>query len=297
MLNIRENMSYWISEISLKSDILRLVLNVLDIVVLSLLLYICARFLVGIMKKRSGRLLIGIFAVLLIVMFSYLLNLRATFFVLESVMQFGLIAIVVIFQPEIRTLLENVGYAGKHFGAKKTFTKENEQIQIINSICRAVLGMSKQNVGALIVFQREKELNSYDEMKTVTLNSDVSSELIENIFFKNSPLHDGAVIIKDFRVSRARVLFDEISNNPRLSLRLGSRHKAGVGATENGSDSIAVMISEETGQISYAIDGELRQNISVEELQRFLRKELVVRTEEKSSTKKDKSRNRAGAAK
>ena len=286
MLNIRENMSYWISEISSKSDILRLILNTLDIIVLSLLLYICARFLVGIMKKRSGRLLVGIFAVLLLVMLSYLLNLRATFFVLESVMQFGLIAIVVIFQPEIRTLLENVGYAGKHFSAKKTFTKENEQIQVINSVCRAVYGMSKQSVGALIVFEREKEINAYDEMKAVTLNSDVSSELIENIFFKNSPLHDGALIIKDFRASRARVLFDEISNNPRLSIRLGSRHKAGVGATENGSDSIAIMVSEETGQISYAIDGELRQNISVEELQRLLKKELVVRTEEKPSAKR-----------
>ena len=111
MLNINENMSYWISELSSSSAVIRVIINIIDIFVLSLLLYICLRFLVGKMRKRSGKLLVGIFAVLLLVMVSYFLNLRATFYVLETVMQFGLIAIVVIFQPEIRTLLENVGNA------------------------------------------------------------------------------------------------------------------------------------------------------------------------------------------
>ncbi|MBQ8208399.1 MAG: hypothetical protein IJZ89_06685, partial [Clostridia bacterium] len=167
MLSIRENMSFWISELSSSSGILRALLNIVDIFVLSVLLYICVRFLAGIMRKRSGRLLVGIFAVLLLVLFSYLLNLRATFFVLETVMQFVLIAIVVIFQPEIRTLLENVGYAGKLLGSKKLFMGEDEQIVIIDSICRAIRSMTKHSVGALIIFQRDKELNAYDEMKAV----------------------------------------------------------------------------------------------------------------------------------
>lgn len=285
MLNVRENLSYWISEISSSSAVLRAIINVIDVFVLSVLLYICAKFLIGIMKKRSGRLLVGIFAVLLLTLVSYLLNLKATFYVLETVMQFGLIAIVVIFQPEIRTLLENVGYASKRFGTKRSALGDDDQLIAIENICRAIQHMSKHCVGALIIFQREKELNAYDEMKSVSLNSDITSELIENIFFKNSPLHDGAVIIRDFRISRARVLFDEISNNPLLPLDLGSRHKAGVGATENGNDCIAVMVSEETGHISYAIDGELKRAVTADALYTMLRKNMVADDAEKQKNK------------
>ncbi len=289
MENFRDNMTYWITEISSKSGILRVIINILDIFVLSTLLYICVKFLLGIMRKRSGRLLVGIFSVLLLVTLSYLLNLKATFFVLETVMQFGLIAIVVIFQPEIRTLLENVGYAGNRLRSKKLFVEENDKGTIIDSVCRAILRMSKNNVGALLIFQREKELNPYDEMKAVNINGDVSSEMIENIFFKNSPLHDGAAVIRDFRISMARVLFDEISNNPDLALELGSRHKACVGATENGNDCIAVVVSEETGQISYALDGALFQNVTPEELRRVLRDSLITAdAETKSQSKKEK---------
>ncbi len=287
MLNIRENLSYWISEISSSSAVLRVILNVLDIFVLSVLLYICAKFLIGIMKKRSGRLLVGIFAVLLLTLVSYLLNLKATFYVLETIMQFGLIAIVVIFQPEIRTLLENVGYASKRFGTKRNLMGDGEQIVVIENICRAIQNMSKHCVGALIIFTREKELNAYDEMKSVSLNSDITSELIENIFFKNSPLHDGAIVISDFRISKARVLFDEISNNPLLPLDLGSRHKAGVGATEGDNDCIAVMVSEETGHISYAIDGELRSSVTIDALFGVLRKNLITENDDEKQKNKE----------
>ncbi|MBR4295875.1 MAG: diadenylate cyclase [Clostridia bacterium] len=291
MLSIRENMSSWISNLTSKIGILGVLLNIVDIVLLSLLFYICAKFLASIMRKRSGRLLVGIFAVILLVIVSYLLNLRATFFVLETVMQFGVIALVVIFQPEIRKLLENVGYVGKNFRVKSLFISKNEKIIIIDSICRAVKSMSNNHVGALIVFQKDKEINAYDEMKAVSLNSDISRELIENIFFKNSPLHDGAVVINDFRISKARVLFDEISNNPTLALDLGSRHKAAVGATEGDSDCTAVVVSEETGRISYAKDGELKHNISHDELYKILISELITsnQNEDKSEDKKEKN--------
>lgn len=291
MLSIRENMSSWISNLTSKIGILGVLLNIVDIVLLSLLLYICAKFLASIMRKRSGRLLVGIFAVILLVIISYLLNLRATFFVLETVMQFGVIALVVIFQPEIRKLLENVGYVGKNFRVKSLFISKNEKIIIIDSICRAVKSMSNNHVGALIVFQKDKEINAYDEMKAVSLNSDISRELIENIFFKNSPLHDGAVVINDFRISKARVLFDEISNNPTLALDLGSRHKAAVGATEGDSECTAVVVSEETGRISYAKDGELKYNISHDELYKILVAELITsnQNEDKTEDKKEKS--------
>lgn len=284
MLNARENLSGFISDLSSKSDVLRVFLYMVDIIVLSFLLFICVSFLFGIMKKRSGRLLVGIFAVILLFALSYLLNLKATFFLLENVMQFGVIAIVVIFQPELRTLLENVGYAGKNLRTKSLFIENDEKLVVIDKICRAVQDMAQHCVGALIIFQREKELNSYDEMKAVQLNSDISYELIENIFFKNSPLHDGALVIRDFRISQARVLFDEISNNPELPLNLGSRHKAGVGATENGNDCIAVIVSEETGQISISHDGELKTNISVEQLYAFLADVLADKDEPDDKT-------------
>ena len=298
MLNIRENMSYWISELTSSSAILRTLLNIIDIFVLSVLLYICAGFLISIMKKRSGRLLVGIFAVLVLVFFSYLLNLKATFYVLESIMQFGLIAIVVIFQPEIRNLLENVGYAGKRLSVKKNYISSQNEFFAIENMCDAIKSMSKVKTGALIVIQREKELNAYDEMKAVNLNSDITSELIENIFFKNSPLHDGALIIRDFRLLKARVLFDEISNNPKLALNLGSRHKAGVGATENENDCISIMVSEETGHISYAIDGTLKQNVSAEELFRFLKKELLTEiNDEKNQNKRNRKKEKISVRK
>ncbi len=290
MLTIRENMSYWISELSSKSGVLRALLSIVDILMLSLLLYVCVKFLMSIMSKRSGRILVGVAAVLLLTMFSYLLNLRATFYVLETVMQFGLIAIVIIFQPEIRTILENVG--GIRIIGGEHLVDEDKQPGIISSVCAAIGSMSKHYVGALIIFQRKKELNSYNEKNAVVLNSDISKELIENIFFKNSPLHDGAVVIKNFRLDRARVLFNEISNNQDLALDLGSRHKAGVGATENGNDCIAVIVSEETGQISYAIDGELKQNVSTTELYNLLTDMLTDPAEEKMRLKKGKSKEK-----
>lgn len=289
-MNTRNNIANWISELTSKFDLLRIFLALVDIFVLSVILYICARFFVGIMKKRSGRLLAGIFAFILIVSFSYILNLHATFFLLENVLQFGVVAIVVIFQPELRSLLENVGYAGKNFKLRNLFFEPNEQVRAIEAVVSAVIDMSKQSVGALIVFQGEKELNAYDERKAVSLNCDITKEIIENIFFKNTPLHDGAVIIRDFRITQARVLFDEISNNPDLALNLGSRHKAGVGATEQDSKCLAIIVSEETGQISFACDGILTQNISPEKLSGLLNKKLVVKqaVEQKNDRRKAK---------
>ena len=126
-------------------------------------------------------------------------------------------------------------------------------------------------------------------MKAVNINADISNELVQNIFFKNSPLHDGAILVSNFRISMARVLFDEISNNPDLALDLGSRHKAAVGATEHESGCVAVVVSEETGKISFAHEGELDEGLTAEELRKILVKRLVKENEdrgEKSASKK-----------
>ena len=283
----------FIKDLGARIDLFQVLLNIVDILVLSLLLYICVIFCLGIMKKRSGKLLIGIFAFLAVVVAAYLFNLSATFFILEKVMQFGMIALVVIFQPELRSLLENLGNAGQKFRVKNVFMAKNEQEEAISEICDAVDSMSKKKIGALIIFG--DQLNPYDEMKAVTINADISNELVQNIFFKNSPLHDGAILISNFRISLARVLFDEISNNPDLALELGSRHKAAVGATEHESGCIAVIVSEETGKISIAHEGELDEGLTAEGLRRILVKRLVresanegVKTVNKKKSKKTK---------
>lgn len=283
----------FIKDLGARIDLFQVLLNIVDILVLSLLLYICVIFCLGIMKKRSGKLLIGIFAFLAVVVAAYLFNLSATFFILEKVMQFGMIALVVIFQPELRSLLENLGNAGQKFRVKNVFVAKNEQEEAISEICDAVDSMSKKKIGALIIFG--DQLNPYDEMKAVTINADISNELVQNIFFKNSPLHDGAILISNFRISLARVLFDEISNNPDLALELGSRHKAAVGATEHQSGCIAVIVSEETGKISIAHEGELDEGLTAEGLRRILVKRLVresanegVKTVNKKKSKKTK---------
>lgn len=287
-LNAENKFFDFVKDLGSKFDLFQVLLSIVDILVLSLLLYICVIFCLGIMKKRSGKLLLGIFAFLLVVVAAYLFNLSATFFILEKVMQFGMVALVVIFQPELRSLLENLGNAGQKFRLKNVLATKNEQEEAISEICSAVDSMSKKKIGALIIFG--DQLNPYDEMKAVKINADISNELVQNIFFKNSPLHDGAILISDYRISMARVLFDEISNNPDLALDLGSRHKAAVGATEHESGCIAVVVSEETGKISFAHEGELEEGLTAENLRKRLVKRLV--REDESSTQKGALRKR-----
>lgn len=272
-LNAGNSFFEFIKDMGARFDLFQVLLSIVDILVLSLLLYICVIFCLGIMKKRSGKLLLGIFAFLLVVVAAYLFNLSATFFILEKVMQFGVVALVVIFQPELRSLLENLGNAGQKFRLGSVFVAKNEQEVAVSEICDAVDAMAKKKIGALIVFG--DQLNPYDEMKAVNINADISNELVQNIFFKNSPLHDGAILVSNFRISLARVLFDEISNNPDLALDLGSRHKAAVGATEHESGCVAVVVSEETGKISFAHEGELDEGLTAEGLRKILVKRLV----------------------
>ena len=287
-LNAENKFFDFVKDLGSRFDLFQVLLSIVDILVLSLLLYICVIFCLGIMKKRSGKLLLGIFAFLLVVVAAYLFNLSATFFILEKVLQFGMVALVVIFQPELRSLLENLGNAGQKFRLKNVLATKNEQEEAISEICSAVDSMSKKKIGALIIFG--DQLNPYDEMKAVKINADISNELVQNIFFKNSPLHDGAILISDYRISMARVLFDEISNNPDLALDLGSRHKAAVGATEHESGCIAVVVSEETGKISFAHEGELEEGLTAENLRKRLVKRLV--REDESSTQKSALRKR-----
>ena len=202
---------------------------------------------------------------------SDLLNLKMISSLFQRIVELGLIAIFIIFQPEIRRLLERMG-SGKFayfFGAP---TDPATMEAVINQTVLACASMSESKTGALIVFERTSSLN--DPILTGTIvNAEISSELLRNIFFVNSPLHDGAVIVRDGRLAAAGCMLP-LSKNASLSSDLGMRHRAGIGVSEH-SDAVVAIVSEETGSISIAIDGMLKRHLTPETFGKILRSELI----------------------
>ncbi len=242
--------------------------DVIDVLLVAALIY----FLIGLIRKTNAiRLARGIVFILLAVVISEVLNLRMISSLFRRIVELGLIAIFIIFQPEIRRLLERMG-SGKFayfFGAPSApATMET----VINQTVLACTSMSESKTGALIVFERTNSLN--DAMLTGTIiNADVSSELLRNIFFVNSPLHDGAVIMRDGRLAAAGCMLP-LSKNASLSSDLGMRHRAGIGLSEH-TDAVVAIVSEETGSISIAMDGMLKRHLSPETFGKILRSELI----------------------
>jgi diadenylate cyclase len=205
-------------------------------------------------------------------------------FILSNTFQVGLIALVIVFQPEIRKALE---YLGRTSFSLSNLEKTNETSrEIIKEITSAITSLSRQKIGALIIFEKQIGLNDIVESGTI-LNANISSGLLINIFIPNTPLHDGAVIIKDYTI-KAAGCFLPLTENNLLSKDIGTRHRAAIGMTER-SDSIALIVSEETGYISYAVEGRLYRNIQSEELQNLL-SDIYIENEKLSII--DKWRNR-----
>jgi diadenylate cyclase len=205
-------------------------------------------------------------------------------FIVSNTFQVGLIALVIVFQPEIRKALE---YLGRTSFSLSTLEKTNETSrEIIKEITSAITSLSRQRIGALIIFEKQIGLNDIIESGTL-LNANISSGLLINIFIPNTPLHDGAVIIKDYTI-KAAGCFLPLTENNLLSKDIGTRHRAAIGMTER-SDSIALIVSEETGYISYAVEGRLYRNIQSEELQAVL-SDIYIENEKMSIL--DKWRNR-----
>ena len=242
--------------------------DVVDILLVAGLIYV----LIGLIRKTNAiRLARGIVFVLLVLVISDLLNLKMVRSLFQRIVELGLIAIFIIFQPEIRRLLERMG-SGKFaffFGAPGVpATMES----VINQTVLACASMSESKTGALIVFERTSSLN--DPIATGTIvNADVSSELLRNIFFVNSPLHDGAVIMREGRLAAAGCMLP-LSKNASLSSHLGMRHRAGIGMSEH-SDAVVAIVSEETGSISIAMDGMLKRHLTPETFGKILRAELM----------------------
>ncbi len=228
------------------------VVDIIDIAILSVAIFYVYRF---VRERRAAKLAFGLGILIVFYAATSLIGMRATSFLLQNIFQVGLLALIILFQPELRTALEKVG--GDPFRSIKNITEPKEiaeRTAVIDNICIAAGDMSRDRTGALIVIERSTKLGDI-EKTGVKIDAVVSQSLIKNIFFNKASLHDGAVIVSDYRISAAGC-FLPLTQNTRISKDKGTRHRAGVGMSEV-SDAIVVIVSEETGEISLAIGGEL----------------------------------------
>ena len=246
--------------------------DVLDIAIIAFLVYSLLRM---VKSTRAENILKGVVAFLLVLGLADILQLNAISYIMKNLVQVGILAIIVLFQPEIRQILEKVG--SRNIKLLKVFNDPKQQSELETAIDQTVVAckeMSQSKTGVLIVFERDIRLVRSGTM----LDAAVSSELLKNIFFVKAPMHDGAVIIRHGRILGAGCMLP-LSKNVNLSRDLGMRHRAGIGMSEN-SDAVVVIVSEETGSISVAIGGMLKRHLMPETLGKLLRNELMPPEEE-----------------
>ncbi|MBQ8659795.1 MAG: diadenylate cyclase CdaA [Bacilli bacterium] len=216
----------------------------------------------------------GVIVLFVIKLLSELFDLYTVGILLEYVFEWGPIAIIVLFQPEIRSFLESIGRT-KLLGRHKILTVE-ERERVVYEIMDAVEYLKKHKIGALMVIERDMSLQEYINPAT-KVYADLTSPLLGTIFFPNSPLHDGGIIIQGDRITCAGAVF-KTSMDPNLNKKLGTRHRAALGIAEE-SDAIALVVSEETGRLSIAVDHELHYNLTLDEFRMMLVEELKPKTE------------------
>ena len=245
----------------------------LDIIIVAYLIYKAIGF---VRRTNSNNLAKGLVVFLLALWGSDIFSLTMINFLLRKTAELGLIALLILFQPELRRLLERMG-SGFASGRSSSGTVMDSAIsQTVQACC----DMSASKTGALIIFERGVALNSIISTGTV-INADTTAELLKNMFFNTAPLHDGAVIIRDGRIAAAGCVLP-LTQRTNLSKDLGMRHRAGIGLSEE-SDAVIIVVSEETGAISAAMDGMLKRHLSGEALDKLLRSELI---REEDSTEK-----------
>lgn len=241
-----------------------IVINVFDVL---LVWYVIYKVLTLIKGTKAVQLLKGIFVIIIARIVTDFLGLQTLGWMLAQVIEFGFLAIIIIFQPEIRRGLEQIG-RGKLF-QRSNSQEEEEQTRLIEAMKKSVSYMAKRRIGALISIEKETGLNEYIETG-IGLNADITSELLINIFIPNTPLHDGAVIMQKDKVTAA-ACYLPLSESPFISKELGTRHRAALGLSEV-TDAITIIVSEETGAISIALNGNLHRNLSLEEFGTLLRR-------------------------
>lgn len=242
--------------------------NIVDILIVSVVIY---KVLMLVKETRAEQLIKGIVILLVALKFSEWTNLVVIHFLLKNTVTIGAVAIVIVFQPELRKALE---YLGRSKLIKQSFSEfmDEEMEDHIHELVTAMETLSRTRTGALIVLEQEAPL--LDIAATGTrLDSRISSELVQNIFFPNSPLHDGAMLIRKGRVEAAGCILP-LSDNQQISKELGTRHRAALGLVET-TDAFVLIVSEETGTISMARQGKLHRHLDGKVLEKLLRSELI----------------------
>ncbi len=250
--------------------------DVIDVLIVAFIIYQAIRF---VRRTNSYNLAKGVILVLIALALSYVFRLNMIYFLLQKAVELGLIVLVILFQPELRRLLERMG---RSFTTNRTISSSEIETAIEQTV-RACSDMSDSHTGALIIFERAVQLGSVVTAGTV-VNADVSAELLKNLFYNKAPLHDGAVVIRNSRIAAAGCVLP-LTQNTNLSKDLGMRHRAGIGLSEQ-SDALVIIVSEETGAISVSVDGQLKRHLNSESLDRILHNELIQQEEEKSRSQK-----------
>lgn len=257
-------------------SIIGIVKNVIDIAIVWVIFY----FLLKNFKSNVKMTLLikGVLIIVVVKFISALAGFTTVGWILEYVIEWGPLALIIVFQPEIRGALEQLGRS-QLLGRHKILTVD-EREKLVYEIIQAVDYCRKTRIGALIVLERDVSLSDYID-KAKPLYADLTNELLVSIFFPNNPLHDGAVIIQGNRISCAGAVFPT-SNNIKLNKRLGTRHRAALGIAEE-TDAISIVVSEETGRVSIAVKGELFYNLSLDDARMMLIDELRPKTVETES--------------
>jgi len=248
-------------------SVISLVRKLIDVLLVWMVLY----YILKNLRKNVKMIMLfkGILFILALKIISDLLNLVTIGYLLDYVIMWGPLALIIIFQPEIRNVLEQLGRS-QLLGRHKVLTVD-EREKIVYEIVQAVEYLKRSRIGALIVIERDNSLAEYIE-KSKKIYADISSELLISIFFPNNPLHDGGVIIQGDKITSAGAVFPT-SDNLKISKRLGTRHRAALGISEE-SDCISLIVSEETGRLSMAINSELHYNLTIDDFKMMLLEEL-----------------------
>ncbi len=256
-------------------------IGVTDIIDMAIIAYILYRLFLFARQAQAGQVLKGIILVIAALWFSYQFKLHVLYFILRSAVEIGFLALIVVFQPEIRHFLEQMGSKGFRRILSPKAKLSDIEVSIRQTV-DAFGSMSRDHIGALVVFERVTILDECVKSGT-ELDAAVSSELLKNIFWPKAPLHDGAVIIRNGRLISAGCVLP-LTGNLNVSRDLGTRHRAGIGVSEQ-SDAVVAIVSEETGAISVAVGGMLKRHLTLDTLDRLLRNELITREEAAESRK------------
>ena len=261
-------------------------INLVDFIDILIVAYIFYSLMRLVRETRAMQLLKGIAAILVLFFVANILEMTMLQFFIRNILTWGVIVIAVVFQPELRRALEQMGRTkfsplGRGSESEADLLQKNKEA--ISAVCAAGAHLSSRKIGALIVIEREIKLGDVINTGTI-IDSRISMELIANIFFPNSPMHDGAVVVRQGRLHSAGC-FLPLSANMEIGRELGTRHRAALGMSEV-SDAVIVVVSEETGAISVAVDSRLQRGLSVKNLEKMLEAKLIGTQPENTEAKK-----------